>query len=41
MALLQQLHQSGTTICMVTHDPGYAAHADRSIELFDGRVRVL
>jgi len=41
MALLQQLHQGGATICMVTHDPGYAAYASRSIELFDGRVRVL
>jgi putative ABC transport system ATP-binding protein len=25
-------------ICMVTHDPRYARHADRSIHLFDGRV---
>jgi putative ABC transport system ATP-binding protein len=23
---------------MVTHDPRYARHADRSIHLFDGRV---
>jgi len=23
---------------MVTHDPRYAAHADRSVHLFDGRV---
>jgi ABC-type lipoprotein export system ATPase subunit len=23
---------------MVTHDPRYAAHADRSIQLFDGKV---
>lgn len=38
MGLLQQLHQGGATICMVTHDPRYAAHAERSIELFDGRV---
>ncbi|HMI47839.1 MAG TPA: ATP-binding cassette domain-containing protein, partial [Gemmatimonadaceae bacterium] len=38
MELLQQLHQGGATICMVTHDPRYAAHADRSVELFDGRV---
>jgi putative ABC transport system ATP-binding protein len=38
MGLLQQLHQGGATICMVTHDPRYAAHADRSVELFDGRV---
>jgi len=40
MDLLQQLHQDGATICMVTHDPRYAAHAGRSIELFDGKVRV-
>jgi putative ABC transport system ATP-binding protein len=38
MDLLQQLHQRGATICMVTHDPRYAAHADRSVQLFDGRV---
>jgi putative ABC transport system ATP-binding protein len=23
---------------MVTHDPRYARHADRSIHLFDGRI---
>jgi putative ABC transport system ATP-binding protein len=23
---------------MVTHDPRYALHADRSVHLFDGRV---
>jgi putative ABC transport system ATP-binding protein len=38
MSLLKELHQTGATICMVTHDPRYAAHADRSIHLFDGRV---
>ncbi|HXW96968.1 MAG TPA: ABC transporter ATP-binding protein [Gemmatimonadales bacterium] len=38
MGLLQDLHKSGATICMVTHDPRYAAHADRAIHLFDGRV---
>ncbi|HET7565923.1 MAG TPA: ABC transporter ATP-binding protein [Gemmatimonadaceae bacterium] len=38
MELLQELHRGGATICMVTHDPRYAAHADRSIHLFDGRV---
>jgi len=38
MDLLRELHQGGATICMVTHDPRYARHADRSIELFDGRV---
>jgi putative ABC transport system ATP-binding protein len=36
--LLNELHQSGATICMVTHDPRYARHAERSIHLFDGRV---
>ena len=38
MDLLKELHQAGATICMVTHDPRYARHADRSIHLFDGRV---
>ncbi len=38
MDLLRELHQSGATICMVTHDPRYARHADRSIHVFDGRV---
>jgi putative ABC transport system ATP-binding protein len=38
MELLRELHQTGATICMVTHDPRYARHADRNIHLFDGRV---
>jgi putative ABC transport system ATP-binding protein len=38
MDLLRELHQTGATICMVTHDPRYARHADRTIHLFDGRV---
>ena len=38
MDLLRELHMSGATICMVTHDPRYARHAERSIHLFDGRV---
>jgi putative ABC transport system ATP-binding protein len=38
MDLLRELHQSGATICMVTHDPRYARHADRGIHLFDGRI---
>src|SRR5881628_962052 len=38
MELLRELHRGGATICMVTHDPRYAAHADRSVQLFDGRV---
>ena len=38
MELLQELHQTGATICIVTHDPRYARHAERHIHLFDGRV---
>lgn len=38
MDLLRELHRNGATICIVTHDPRYQAHADRSIHLFDGRV---
>ncbi len=38
MSLLLELHKEGATICMVTHDPRYARHAERSIHLFDGRV---
>jgi putative ABC transport system ATP-binding protein len=38
MELLRELHRGGATICMVTHDARYAQHADRVIELFDGRV---
>jgi putative ABC transport system ATP-binding protein len=38
MGLLQELHRGGATICMVTHDPRYAEHANRSVHLFDGRV---
>lgn len=38
MALLRELHREGATICMVTHDPRFAKHADRTIHLFDGRV---
>ena len=38
MDLLRELHREGATICMVTHDPRFARHADRQIHLFDGRV---
>ncbi len=38
MDLLRELHQAGSTICIVTHDPRYARYADRSVHLFDGRV---
>ncbi len=38
MKLLKELHDAGSTICMVTHDPRYARHAERTVRLFDGRV---
>ena len=38
MDLLRDLHREGATICMVTHDPRFAKHAERQIHLFDGRV---
>src|SRR5438093_2716324 len=38
MDLLEELHRDAATICMVTHDPRFARHADRTIHLFDGRI---
>ena len=38
MDLLRDLHRSGSTIVMVTHDPRFARYAARNIHLFDGRV---
>jgi putative ABC transport system ATP-binding protein len=38
MGLLRELHAEGATICMVTHDPRYASHADRTVHLLDGSI---
>jgi putative ABC transport system ATP-binding protein len=38
MELLGDLHRSGSTICMVTHDPRFTRYADRTVHLFDGRI---
>ncbi len=38
MELLIDLNLSGSTICMVTHDPRYTRAASRVVQLFDGRV---
>ena len=38
MDLLDALHQQGSTIVMVTHDPRSAEQAERQISLFDGRI---
>ena len=39
MELLSQLHEAGSTICLVTHDPRYASYANVTVDLFDGRLR--
>jgi putative ABC transport system ATP-binding protein len=38
LELLERLSQAGTTIVMVTHDADVAAHADRIVEMCDGKV---
>jgi len=38
MALINQLHEAGTTIIMVTHSPAYSEYAQRVIHLFDGHI---
>jgi len=38
MEMLAHLHKHGSTICMVTHDPRYTRHAQRTVHLFDGRI---
>ena len=38
MGLLDELHQQGSTIVMVTHDPRFAERAERQVSLFDGRI---
>lgn len=38
MALFKQIHDEGTTIVLVTHEPDIAEHADRIITFGDGRI---
>ena len=38
MSLLQQLHQNGTTVVLITHDPSVAALAQRRVEMRAGRL---
>ena len=38
MNLFDELHHSGHTILLVTHDEGVAQHADRQIRLLDGNI---
>jgi putative ABC transport system ATP-binding protein len=38
VGILRDLHARGRTIVMITHDPDLAAHAQRVINILDGRV---
>lgn len=38
MEVLRQLNKTGTTICMVTHDPRYADMATTQLRLLDGAI---
>jgi len=38
MALFEELHDSGQTIVLVTHEHDIAAHARRQIHLLDGKI---
>jgi putative ABC transport system ATP-binding protein len=38
MALIDQVHDAGQTVIMVTHEPDIAAHCRRVVRLEDGRV---
>jgi putative ABC transport system ATP-binding protein len=38
MDLLAALHEQGSCIVMVTHDPHWAEQADRQVLLFDGKI---
>jgi len=38
MNLLIELHQSGRTIIMVTHEPDVADHADHQLHMRDGKI---
>ena len=38
MEMLGELHASGATLCLATHNPDYIARAQRHIYLFDGAV---
>lgn len=38
LALIKALHQSGTTIILVTHDPSVSTTAQRVVEVLDGKV---
>ncbi len=38
LALIDQLHQAGSTIVLITHDHAIAERTPRKIEILDGRI---
>ena len=38
MGIMEQLHDAGNTIILVTHEPDIAEHAHRIVRLVDGEV---
>jgi putative ABC transport system ATP-binding protein len=38
LALIDELHDQGTTIVVITHDQGVAARMPRRVEILDGRI---
>ncbi len=38
IAMLTELHASGSTILLVSHDPRWQGRAQRSVELYDGAI---
>ena len=38
MNILRELHASGRTIVLITHDPSVAQNASRQIHVLDGRI---
>jgi putative ABC transport system ATP-binding protein len=39
MELFREINREGTTIVIVTHDPGIGASTDRCVHIFDGKVK--
>jgi putative ABC transport system ATP-binding protein len=38
MDLFDQLHRGGNTVILVTHEPDIAEHANRQVQLRDGKI---